>query len=134
LKNENDFRVICKTKDEIKMTTNLFFYECKGDLVSINDIQKIRNIGEISNNPYVKIFGIEGTPIYISIEEINTLLLSNDRVYYVYPKKVITYYIEWNDINRPTHLTNFKCKPSPPINIYTLKVCEGDCIISNKFR
>jgi uncharacterized protein YjbI with pentapeptide repeats len=142
---KDEFNVICKTKEEIKMSLNdgsSIFYECTGrfkrDTLPDGTVVDLpdRIVGPINETPYVKVLGAGGHNIFIDVTEINTLLSSSERVYYVYPVREITHSISWNNIygKHPNYVSAYHCQDGSKLSVYTLKVCEGDCIISNKFR
>jgi uncharacterized protein YjbI with pentapeptide repeats len=142
---KEDFKVICKTREEIKLSVkdvNSIFYECTGrfkrDTLPDGTVVELRDkvIGPINETPYVKIHGVGGAQVYIDIKQVKTLLNSTERVYYVYPVKEITHSISWNNKFNPapSYISSNHCQDRSNISVYTLKVCEGDCILSNKFR
>jgi uncharacterized protein YjbI with pentapeptide repeats len=145
--NEN-FNVICKTREEIKISLtdgSSIFYECTGDFIRDEQPGGIfietrdKKPGFFGDIAYIKVTGVGGALIYFDVKEVNTLLNSNERVYYVYPVKEITHSISWNNAHGDQnavgrYISANHCQDRSSLNIYTLKVCEGDCIISNKFR
>jgi uncharacterized protein YjbI with pentapeptide repeats len=142
---KEDFKVICKTREEIKLALNdisSIFYECTGrfkrDTLPDGRTVELRDkvIGPIDETPYVKILGVGGINIFIDIKEVNALLNSTERIFYAYPKKEITHSISWNNIygRNPDYISAYHCQNGSNLTIYTLKVCKGDCVISNHFR
>jgi uncharacterized protein YjbI with pentapeptide repeats len=143
-KDDTDFQIVCKTHREIEKALtdkNGIFYECTGkfkkDTLPDGTVVELRDRkpGPINETPYVKILGIGGTNIFIDIKEINSLLNSSNRVYYVYPEKEITHSISWNNKfgEDPNYVSSYHCQYGSNLPVYTLKVCEGNCIISNRF-
>ncbi len=118
------------------------FYECTGrfkrDTLPDGRTVELRDkvIGPIDETPYVKILGVGGINIFIDIKEVNALLNSTERIFYAYPKKEITHSISWNNIygRNPDYISAYHCQNGSNLTIYTLKVCKGDCVISNHFR
>jgi hypothetical protein len=91
--------------------------------------------GTFGDIPYIKLAGIGGSQIYVSVYEINTVMNSKERVFYVYPQKEITHTISWNNAHgKQDFISTNHCQNRSNIFVYTLKVCEGDCVISNKFK
>jgi hypothetical protein len=143
-KTDSDFNIVCKTKDEIKTMMSdkaNIFYECTGDFIKKKDtdgnyiLSRDKQLGVIDETPYVKIYGVGGAQIYIDIRELNTLVKSSERVYYLYPAKHITHTISWNNIygHARDFISASHCQDRTDISVYTLKLCTGDCIISNKY-
>jgi hypothetical protein len=141
-KDDTDFKVICKTRKEIEMSMNegsSIFYECTGDFVKNRGVAtRDKVVGVVDKTPYIKIYGVGGAQIYIDVKEINTMLSSPNRVYYVYFVREITHSTSWNNVYGDQYaLDRFvsanHCQDRSNISVYTLKVCEGDCVISNKY-
>lgn len=133
---KDNFDTICMTKDYIKQIIsdgNNIFYECTGKFIENTRDKAMTSFGD---TPYVNITGVGGARINIPIGDINYILNKpNDRIFYVYFVKEITHTVSWNNrYGKKDFVSANHCQDRSAISIYTIKVCKGDCVLSNPLR
>ena len=109
-----------------------WFYECNGPFIrGTND----RSMNSFINFPYIKLpLNNEGLNGFIPLNQIRSILSSDNKVYYIYPflqngsQKMITHSVSWQNSYGPLSQRDFvsanHCQSGSSILIYNLKVCK----------
>jgi hypothetical protein len=131
----NDFDILCFEKSYIEGIisdkNNNWFYECTGRLIpGTND----RSMGQFINYPYIKVpINDSGLNGFIPLIQLRTLLINNNRIYYIYPmiengtQKMITHTASWQNAysSNPNWVSANHCQAGSSILVYTLKLCRN---------
>jgi hypothetical protein len=133
---KDNFDTVCWTKEYLKNIIsdgNNIFYECNGKFIDNTNDKEMKNFGDIA---YVNIVGLGGVRMYLPIDDIQYVLAEHIvKVFYAYYVKNITHTVSWTNIyDIPNYVSSNHCQNNTNIQVYTLKICEGDCVISNMYK
>ena len=139
------YDIFCFEKSYIQNILNNkndnWFYECDGPFIAGADD---RTMSSFVNFPYIKIpLNMEGLNGFIPLNQIRSILTTNNKVYYIYPflvngvQKMITHSVSWQNSYGPQYQRDFvsanHCQGGSSILIYNLKVCRDPELCARSF-
>ena len=147
-KGKDEFFFYCLNKNWLRQKILLkktnWFYECTGPIIpGTND--RLRS--SINPTPYIKFIMPDRSFWYIPLIQLQKILSSNNKIYYVYPylefgtqiQKIINHSITWyNSLKaaceklKVEHERENHCQELSKIAVHTLKICRDPdrCVMS----
>ena len=124
------FYMICYDKEYITQIIGSkanWYYECKGYILE-DGHKRLRTTGNEFNSLIKIPMHTDGMMAYIPLIQLETLLISDHRIYYLYSDKIVTHSTTWINSkfgDDPEMRTWVTCNSESQILVYKLKICTN---------